>query len=197
MTYQNIDFSKIKPIQLGGGGFLRGAHHPHCDRHNNHVLWVLGHPLCLGCTCMYTGVIAGLAITCIINWSMLSFAEWILLHVLLLIPTVIQPRIQKKWYKVSARFLLGISIPTYFISGLLLLHPLFSIWVFRFTLLIIFVVVFRLLKYTRNRYTYDPCSNCPLGTFPTCDWNLPRLLRENPDVELFGIIREQPDKLIL
>jgi uncharacterized membrane protein len=185
-----IDFSKLKPVTLGGGGFLRGAHHPHCERHHNHLLWVWGHPLCLGCTCMYSGIIIGLPLTLTVEWSFVAVEVWFFSHLLLLLPTLIQPRIQKKLYKIVARFMLGLGVSSYILSGLLLISPPFSVWAFRISILIFFVFLHRLLKYIRNRYTYNPCSDCPLGTFPTCDWNLPRLLSENPDIELFTTINE-------
>jgi len=186
-----IDFSKLKPITLDGGGFLRGAHHPHCERHHNHLLWVFGHPLCLGCTCMYSGIIFGLPLTLILPWSSATVEMWFTLHLVLLLPTFIQPKFQKKSFKITARFLLGLSSASYLLSGLFLISPPFSIWVFRISILIFFVLLHRFLKYIRNRHTYDPCSDCPLGAFPTCDWNLPRLLNENPDIELFATINEQ------
>jgi len=185
----NIDFSKLKPVRLGGGGFLRGAHHPHCDRHYNHLLWFFGHPLCLGCTCMYSGIFFGIPFALLVQWSSITFIHWLFFHLFLLIPTFLQPWIQKKLFKMVARFLLGISISSYLISGLFLIEPPIFIWIFRVLIVIFFALTHRLLLFVRNRYTYSPCDDCPLGTFPTCDWNLPRLLAENPDIDLFATIK--------
>lgn len=173
-----------------GGGFLWGAHHPHCDRHHNHLIWLFGHPVCLGCTCMYSGTALGLAFSLIIEWSTVSFTLWMLLHFLILMPTFVQPWFQWKPYKIVARLLLGMGISTYLITGLILITPPFSVWIFRLTLLVVFGLLYYSLRAIRNRYTYNPCDDCPLGVFPTCDWNLPRLLRENPDVELLATINQ-------
>lgn len=188
-----IDFRKYKPIPISSGGFLRGAHHPHCDRHNNHLIWVLRHPFCLGCTCMYSGMVVGLPLTFLVSWSATPILTWFIIHQVLLVPTLIQPWFQKKWFKIISRLLLGVAITSYIVSGLFLISPSVSIWLFRCTVVILFVMVRYMLKAIRNRYTYDPCSDCPLGTFPSCEWNLPRLLGENPDIQLFATLNEQLD----
>lgn len=184
-----IDFSQIKPIPIVGG-FLRGAHHPHCERYYNHLLWFRGHPLCLGCTCIYSGMLLGLALVFIINWTSVSLVMWILSHLIALVPTIVQPWFQWKPYKIMARLILGISISTYWVSGMLLMNPPFSVWIFRFWVLMIFIILYYGLRAIRNRYTYNPCDDCPLGVFPTCDWNLPRLLNENADIDLLETINE-------
>lgn len=187
----SIDFSKIKPVRLEGGGFLRGAHHPHCDRHHNHLIWIMGHPLCLGCTCMYSGMVVGLGISLVLPWSSMPFELWLLFHLLLLIPTSLQPWIQKKLYKITSRFLLGICVSSYFLSGLVLISPPYSEWIFRVSVLAFYLIASRFLRFIRNRYTYNPCDDCPLGVFPTCDWNLPRLMRENEDIDLSIMINQK------
>lgn len=178
------DLDAIKFSQsLGGSSLRRFAHHPHCDRHNHHLIWVLGHPLCLGCTCMYLGIVVGIPITFAINWETVSLGGWIFIWLSLLVPTVAQPFIQIKFYKIAARFLLGVTISLYFISGMLLIHSPFSEWLFRPLIIGNFTSIYRILKLVRSRFTKSPCDDCPLGYFPTCEWNLPRLLAENTDIE--------------
>lgn len=175
---------QIKPLPLGGG-FLRGAHHPHCDRYSNHLLWIRGRPFCLGCTCMYSGIAGGTISALLVNWSSFRIEGWIALHLLLLIPTFVQPWLQNKTFKVFARFMLGVTTASYFVSGILFANPPFSEWLFRLSVVIMFLIGYRALKSIRNRYTYSPCSDCPLGSFPVCEWNLPRLLQTNPEFEQF------------
>lgn len=171
---------QIKSAQkLQGGTYLWGAHHPHCDRYHNHLLWIAGHPFCLGCVCMYTGIIVGLPLTFMIEWSEVSFVNWILFNCLLLIPTILQTRIQIKSYKIVSRLLLGISISMYFISGLFFIELPIDPLLFRCLIISAFIIVYRLLKKIRSLYSRLPCDDCPLGYFPTCEWNLPRLLAEN------------------
>jgi len=138
----------------------------------------------------------GLPLTLAITWSNLTAPQWLLLHLLFLLPTLFQPWFQKKPYKIAARFLLGVSISSYLISGLLFISPPFNIWLFRVLIVLLFAFLYQALKYIRNRYTYSPCDDCPLGMFPTCDWNLPRLLSENPDVELLSIIKNDVNEEI-
>jgi hypothetical protein len=85
----------------------------------------------------------------------------------------------------SLQFTLGFNIASYFVSGLLLISPPFSVWLFRALVVIMFLIGQRLIKHIRNHYTYNPCSDCPLGSFPTCEWNLPRLLEANPEFGMF------------
>jgi len=169
---------------LGGGQFLWGAHHPHCERHHNHLLWIHGHPFCLGCVCMYTGVVIGIPLVLVIDWASMSFLQWVIFISSILAPTIIQIRVQRKIFKIMSRTLLGVSISLYLISGLFFIPPTFSKWLFRALILGIFVIVHQTLKRLRNRCTKSPCEDCPLGYYPTCEWNLPRLLAENADAEL-------------
>jgi uncharacterized membrane protein len=175
---------QMKPLPLGGG-FLRWAHHPHCDRYSNHLLWIGEHPFCLGCTCMYSGMLSGVILTTFLEWSTVQFEGWVALHLILLLPTIIQPWFQNKTFKIISRFTLGFNIASYFVSGLLLISPPFSVWLFRALVVIMFLIGQRLIKHIRNHYTYNPCSDCPLGSFPTCEWNLPRLLEANPEFGMF------------
>lgn len=183
----NLDYLR-SPKPLSGGGFLRGAHHPHCERYYNHLIWIAGHPLCLGCTCMYTGIVVGVPLVFAISWSSLTVGNWILLHLMLLIPTILQIRIQIKVFKIVSRFILGVNISLYLIGGLIFVQPSMDRWFFRTSVLVAFLIVYRLIRQLRNRYTKQPCDDCPLGYFPTCEWNLPRLLAENTDTEFLGYL---------
>lgn len=186
--FQEINLRNLNPVPINGGSYLRWAHHPHCDRHNHHLIWIFGHPFCLGCTCMYSGVLIGLSTIFIFSWTHVSVQEWLFWHLLCLLPTLVQPWFQKKPFKIISRFLLGATTSSYFVSGLLLISPTVNVWLFRIGIIALFLFLYRAIRYVRNRYTYNPCSDCPLGVFPTCDWNLPRLLNENPDLELLRVI---------
>lgn len=191
MKPTNIPLDSIKPNirTLNGSSYLWGAHHPHCKRYGHHLIWIKGHPLCLGCTSVYTGIIIGIPVAMTTNWSLFSLTGWILFHLILLVPTVSQPAIQKKPYKIISRFLLGVCVAIYWLSGFFFFHPpSMNAWLFRFLVVIAFIIGFKLLFQYRNRLLDNPCNKCPLGEYPTCDWNLPRLLAENEELKDLGII---------
>ena len=162
-----------------GGGLLRFAHHPHCDRHIHHLIWVKGRPLCLGCTSMAIGVPIGLAAAAVIPWAGVSLPLWIIGHALFVAPTAAQPLIQKKSFKIAARVLLGATSASYFLSGLVLQSYFANVWLWRACVLLAFSIGFLILYKWRQKRIDNPCETCPLGIFPTCDWNMPRLLAQN------------------
>lgn len=170
----------LAPVSFSlSGGLLRFAHHPHCDRHLHHLIWVRGRPLCLGCTSMAIGVPLGLAAAAWVPWAAVSLPAWMAGHALLVAPTALQPLFQKKPFKIAARMALGAASASYLLSGLLL-HSYFSnAWLWRASVLLAFASGFAALYVWRQRRINNPCDGCPLGTFPTCDWNMPRLLAQN------------------
>jgi hypothetical protein len=191
----SIGSIKTSIRSLHGSDFLWGAHHPHCERHAHHLIWVKGHPFCLGCTCMYSGIALGIPVAFAIDWSFFTFVGWVLFHFALLIPTMGQPALQKKPYKIISRLLLGVCVTTYWLSGIFFFSPsLVSVWLFRFLVIVAFVINFQIMFQYRNKFVDNPCKGCPLGEYPTCDWNLPRLLAENSELHfLKESINSQPD----
>ena len=183
-------FTQVEVRPLHGASYLWGAHHPHCDRHNNHLIWIGGHPICLGCFCIYTGALVGASGSLSFDWSPVGFSMWVAFHVALVLPTVAQPWIQCKAYKIAARLLLGFGTGSYLISGLFFVSfgPSRSMWLlavpFAFGVVMFFMVALRRLKPS------DPCSACPLGIYPTCEWNLPRLLAENCEPTLMEALEK-------
>jgi hypothetical protein len=179
------DLNRLAP----GSGMLRWAHHPHCDRHDHHLLRPFGRPICLGCTCVALGVPIGIGLAFAIDWHMWTISEWIALHLLLLLPTATQPFLQWKGFKVVSRTLLGVASSSYLCSGLFRVVYFAPTWLFKLSVLFAFGAMLKMLLAWRNRRTYDPCSDCPLGVFPTCEWNMPRLLAANANDEVLGQIK--------
>lgn len=162
-------------------GFLPGAHHPHCPRHSNHLLWIRGRPLCLGCTCMSAGTVVGLVLGVALASRSSSTLAWILPHVALVAPTALQPWVQAKAFKIAARTALGLASGSYGV-GLAFGAPLPAPRLISVVVLIaVFLASLFSLLWLRRRRPNDPCKACPLGVFPTCDWNLPRLLGHDGD----------------
>jgi hypothetical protein len=193
-----MDYAKLgTPLPLlanarqlaAGSGMLRWAHHPHCSRHDHHLVRPFGRPLCLGCTSVALGAPLGIGFACMMHWQSWAMWQWVALHLLMLAPTVVQPLIQRKTFKIVARGLLGAVSASYLISGLFQVNFFAPTWLFKISVIVAFSVLLKILLVWRNHRTSDPCSNCPLGTFPTCEWNLPRLLAANPHDSLLGQIR--------
>jgi hypothetical protein len=57
-------------------------------------------------------------------------------------------------------------------------------------LLLIFVTAAWELLGLRSRRPNDPCAACPLGIYPTCSWNLQRLLKNTSDPLLAAVLIE-------
>ena len=171
----------------GGGSFLWGAHHPHCDRHFSHLLWVGDRPLCLGCTCLYLGILIGVFVGLLL--SELRLSTWITLHAFLVAPTGVQPFLQAKPFKIVSRTLLGVAASSYWLSGVLYIQFPVSRFTAVLTMVVAFAIVLAGLTDLRRRFPADPCRDCPLGKYPTCEWNLPRLLQGVDDADLLRAVR--------
>lgn len=123
-------------------------------------------------------------------------ASWVALHLCLILPTAIQPFFQKKLFKIISRLLLGIGISSYFINGLINLTPPLNIWAFRFLLICAFLAVYQSLSLLREKYKKDPCKTCPLGRYPLCDWNMPRIMESGSQNIVFGQLMSHEKDLI-
>lgn len=176
---------QIKPQELQGGQFLWGAHHPHCERHKHHLIWIKRHPLCLGCTSLFSGLAIGVILFSLLGPILLSLTTWVFGHLVLLTPTFVQPFIQKKIFKIFSRGLLGVCIASYFLTGLYL-NPPVDWWVFWLAQFAAFACGYIFLSKWRNRKLDNPCINCPHGHYPVCEWNLPRLLEHPEQAKIFG-----------
>lgn len=159
--------------RLVGGEFLFGAHHPHCERFRHHLVWLGARPLCLGCTCMAAGAPFGVGLAALLGVE--SFAgAWALALTCLLLPTALQPFIQRKPFKMAARACAGAFCGAYGVmcGGLAVL----SNWLVLAGCVVLFGVLAKGLLGLRARFPNNPCVACPLGAYPTCSWNMERLL---------------------
>jgi hypothetical protein len=163
-------------VERSPAELLIGAHHPHCERHTHHLLWLFGRPLCLGCTCMGAGIVVGLGVGSYVAHAASNWLVWLGIHAALTLPTAAQPWLQAKAFKVAARTCVGIAAGSYGI-GLVLAAPLPEPRLLAQAALgALFLASLAFLLWLRARRPNNPCSGCPQGVFPTCDWNLPRLL---------------------
>lgn len=148
-----------------------GAHHPHCNKHNHHLIRFLNHPFCIGCTFMSIGIFSGIILyvfTSFKNWSPLYL--WILGFILYL-SAMLQTFTKNKQIKIILRYSLGLG--TFF-----LLISVYQIkWntsgiILKVVLLIIFVIIFQKTIEFRSKKIDDTCINCQDGTYPLCRFKL-------------------------
>jgi hypothetical protein len=110
------------------------------------------------------------------SWSEVDFAVWFCVHAALVVPTAAQPWLQRKRFKIFARTLLGASSASYLV-GVAFGAPLPDArWLYTVLLLLVFALTARGMLWLRGRWTNDPCTNCPLGVYPLCDWNRERFI---------------------
>lgn len=166
------------PIRIQAGAFLPGAHHPHCDRYAHHLIWIGRRPICLGCMSAAIGAMLGLLAALSINWANVSVGLWAVGHLLALSPTAVQPWLQRKYFKIGSRALLGATVVSYSVSGALLIRVPVNRPLWLLLMALMFWAVYAALRRVRDSQTDDPCEACPLGRYPTCDWNLPSLLQD-------------------
>jgi hypothetical protein len=165
------------------GRFRPLAHHPDCARHDHHLLRVLGYPLCLGCVGLWTGLL-GAGLLLYFGWPGWSALTHFGLALTCFAPTFGQPFVQKRWYKLPARTLLGIGFA--FGIASLVAAPLSAMgWAMRLGFTAATWGIYRAASTLRERKTPDPCSGCPWGSFPLCTHNLDQLraLRDRDPVQ--------------
>jgi hypothetical protein len=122
-------------------------------------------------------------------WGRSSLWPWVLLQGLLLSPTVVQPFLQKKAFKVLSRTSLGVSCGVFGVMTGWLANGPGSSWLLLTGALITFLILAKALLALRERFTADPCRNCPLGRYPVCSWNLPQLINAE-DPELAAVLSD-------
>ena len=144
------------------------AHHPTCYRHDHHLIRIFQNDLCLGCTCGLSGGLIGLILYYSVLSSNLSI-DLLFYSLLFLIPTLIQPFYQKKWFKMISRTMLGFASAIYLLTTLHLFSYDMIGFCCKFLALAFMYLMSKVLSRWRKTKTPNPCQNCPHGQYPMCD----------------------------
>lgn len=90
------------------------------------------------------------------------------------LPTFFQPYVQRRWYKIPARFTLGVGFGLVISVGFVL--PMTAAaWVLRVGIALAVVGLTRAALAQRARNLDNPCRACPWGSFPLCAHTLPAM----------------------
>lgn len=166
--------SNVSLARIGRLSLL--AHHPTCARHDHHLLRPFGVALCLGCACLGTGLVAGIA-GLIWWWPGTSWTTAVVLAALALAGyglCLLQPFVRRRWFKIPARLALGLGLAL--VGGAAWLAP----WtvagvVVKLALIGGTVGLYIFASQLRAKHFDNPCAGCPWGGFPFCTHNLPTL----------------------
>ena len=164
--------------------FRWGAHHPDCRFHDHHIIRILGHPFCLGCVSMWTGVFIGI----LLLWQLfLQGLRWELIMSIGFAMTpfpYLQMYYQKKWFKILARMGLGIG------SVLFIGAPFFLSQIniqgigIRIVVISVYLVLVRHALKRRQATMNRPCDDCKEGVFPLCSWNQKKIINASKSIDL-------------
>lgn len=163
------------------------AHHADCYRYDHHLVRLFGVNLCLGCTFAYGGSILGS-----LTWWNFIHEQWSVVLTLCfvyfcLIPSLIQPYFQQKFFKIFSRTLLGVA------SAVFILYTVFSLensWLglgYRILAIFLFIKTRRGLMEFREKRLDDPCLDCPHGAKPFCYHYYPELK------SLYDLLKDKDD----
>ncbi len=152
------------------------AHHPACKYHHNHIIWAGKLPLCLGCSMMACGIVAGILLVPHLEFlTAQPFYVLLAIGVLLYIPAICQIWIQVKAYKMLARFCLGVAVVLLVYAGLWLTPWSLVGLILRVGFLGEFYLVWYLTLKIRSKHSRSPCDRCQEGRFPVCSYTNGRI----------------------
>jgi hypothetical protein len=120
---------------------------------------------------MWTGITAGLVFV-LLN----SFYDYYEYYHLAFIGLSMSPfpflqmKIQLKWFKMVARFALGLGSCMLLISTLIYLPMTVLGFSIRFITLISYIYLVKYALALRSKNIDDPCDGCTKGAFPLCEW---------------------------
>jgi hypothetical protein len=164
------------------------AHHPTCGRYDHHLLRPFGVPLCLGCASGSLGGAAALGALLLVGlpatWA--GAAALYGLAIAGYLPSLAQPFLQRRWFKIPARAALGAGIVA--AAAAVLAVPWTAAGIAAKA--IVCAATYGLYQFSarlRLRKIDNPCAGCPFGAYPLCAHNLPalRALRDRGSGDAF------------
>ena len=144
----------------------------------------MNHPFCLGCVSMYSGIVIGALVFFALNAQDIRWESIMLIGVGLMPFPYLQMHFQKKWFKILARFGLGIGSACFIGAPLFLADFDVRGVLIRITIISIYVLLARHALSRRQRKMNRPCDTCTEGVFPLCSWNKDKILSASKNVEL-------------
>jgi hypothetical protein len=164
------------------------AHHPTCGRYDHHLLRPFGVPLCLGCASGSLGGAAALGALLLVGLPA-TMAGALALYGLAIagyLPSLAQPFVQRRWFKIPARAALGAGIVV--AAAAVLAVPWTAIGVaVKAAACAATYGLYQVSARLRLRRIDNPCAGCPFGAYPLCAHNLPalRALRDRGPADAF------------
>lgn len=159
----------------------RFAHHPDCRCYDAHLLRCAGIPFCLGCTSAACGaMLAAAALWAAWSQSPETVRAWgtpglVTAGCLLFLPTLAQPFVQRKPYKILARGLLGAAVVLLWFGAMIMLPYTATGMLLRVAFFGIFMATFRATLRFRAAFAQDPTRDCTGAVYPLCRDHLDRL----------------------
>lgn len=143
----------------------RFAHHPTCRCYDHHLIRCGRWCFCLGCTCLIIGIVITSFLVLFLHVLGIEFEGlkpiWLFVGtLLLLIPTFIQIRYQRKTFKIISRTLLGSCIVLSFHIGVFMLPPAGYHTMYGICFAVSFIVLAKLTLWIRNRYSQPIIGFC-------------------------------------
>lgn len=154
------------------------AHHPTCSCFDHHLVRIGRAALCLGCSSLVVGLLLGAAAilaTGVLRPEVFIRVGWLSFvgaGILCYVPTLIQPYVQRKCFKITSRMLLGVGIVLLWFGSMALLPAtLLGLCLRAIFVGVFFAVVVLTLRFRRAKSSC-PSQNCSAKPFPFCRENL-------------------------
>ena len=153
------------------------SHHPICSCYDHHLIRIGRLNLCLGCTALTSGVffsilaVVGLYAADMIPASCLDPLIVLFAGCCCYLPTLAQPFLQTKTFKLFSRAMLGCGITLMWIAIIFLIPWVATGLILKVICCAIFVLVFKTTLRYRNKFTPDPAKTCDKGCYPLCSGN--------------------------
>lgn len=167
----------------------RLSHHPICGCYDHHLVRIGRLNLCLGCTALSCGVFlsimaaVGLYATDRIPASYADPLTVIFAGSGCYLPTLAQPFLQGKKFKLFSRAMLGCGITLLWISIIFLFSWTTAGLAWKIACSTVFVFVYKATLNYRNKFTPVPATSCDKGCYPLCSGNTVHQLRLLKELE--------------